>query len=144
MLTKGDSNWAKFVTKSFEVYESLEKDLFFAEPFSEKEITTIPGTLYVCRGAIGRKHNPVQSSLCCFACFRLFRVCLAFHYQRSFELRKTFGSLSHKFETSLSLIKLNGCSGVGVLSCLWSQPSLYRVRFRMKAIKTVLVNFIPF
>ena len=58
MLAKGGFNLTKFVTNSLEVYKSLEKDVTFAEHFSEMEVTTILGiqwdmkndNLYVCRG----------------------------------------------------------------------------------------------
>ena len=58
MLTKGDFNLTKFVTKSLEIYKLFEKDINFAKPFGEMEGTTILGmqwdlknnNLYVCRG----------------------------------------------------------------------------------------------
>ena len=67
MLTKGGFNLTKFVTNSLEVYKSLEKDVTFAEPFSEMEVTTILGiqwdlkndTLYVCRGV----SNPLPGNI---------------------------------------------------------------------------------
>ena len=43
MLTKGGFNLTEFVTNSLEVYKSLEKDVTFAEPLSEMEVTTILG-----------------------------------------------------------------------------------------------------
>ena len=67
MLTKGGFNLTKFVTNSLEVYKSLEKDVTFAELFSEMEVTTILGiqwdlkndNLYVCRGV----SNPLPGNI---------------------------------------------------------------------------------
>ena len=67
MLAKGGFNLIKFVTNSLEVYKSLEKDVTFAEPFSETEVTTILGiqwdlknnNLYVCRGV----SNPLPGNI---------------------------------------------------------------------------------
>ena len=67
MLTKCGLNLTKFVTNSLEVYKSLEKDITFAKPFSEMEVTTILGIqwdlkkdiLYVCRGV----SNPLPGNI---------------------------------------------------------------------------------
>ena len=67
MLAKGGFNLTKFVTNSLEVYKSLEKDVTFAEPFIEMEVTTILGiqwdlredNLYVCRGL----SNPLPGNI---------------------------------------------------------------------------------
>ena len=67
MLAKGGFNLTKFVTNSLEVYKSLEKDVTFAEPFSEMEVTTVLGpqwdlkndNLYVCRGV----SNPLPGNI---------------------------------------------------------------------------------
>ena len=64
---KGGFNLSKFVTYSLEVHKSLEKDVTFAEPFSEMEVTTILGiqwdleddNLYVCRGV----SNPLPGNI---------------------------------------------------------------------------------
>ena len=99
MLAEGGFKLTKFVTNSLEVYNSLEKDVTFAEPFSGREVTTNLGiqwdlkndNLYVCRGV----SNPLPGSitqrkiLCCFVCVRPFRVCLTFHYRKSFDFERT-------------------------------------------------------
>ena len=112
MLTKGGYNLTKIVTNSLEVYKLFDKDITFAKPSSEMEVTTILGIqwdlkkdkLYVCRGVSNplpgnitqRKTLSVVSSV---FCIRPFRVCPAFHYQRSFDFERTLAvgraSLGH-------------------------------------------------
>ena len=67
MLTKGGFKLTKFITNSLEIFKSLEKDITFAKPFSEMEVTTIleiqwdlkHDTLYVCRGV----SNPLSKNV---------------------------------------------------------------------------------